>query len=110
MLKTTPVVANSFFKEFGAPVAQKVKHWPAALAVLGLRPAGGENLFNQELGFIAHSLSFSSSHQPDMTEVLLKRTKNHKLSIFKQLTPAVSVLAVRPFPYCYINPLSPENL
>ena len=100
MLKTT------FFKEFGAPVAQKVKHWPAALAVLGLRPAGGENLFNQDLGFIAHSLSFSSSHHPNMTEVLLKRTKkSHILSIFKQLTPAVSVLVVRPFPYCYINPL-----
>ena len=30
---------------------------------------------------IAHSLSLSSKHRPDMTEILLKRTYNRKSSI-----------------------------
>ena len=32
------------------------------------------NLFNRKRRSIAHSLSLSTSHRPDMTETLLKRT------------------------------------
>ena len=55
------------------PVAQQVKQWPADLVVPGLRPTQGGNLFNCKWGFIAHSLSLSPTHHPDMTEILLKR-------------------------------------
>ena len=58
----------------GAPVAQWVKRWPTDLAVVSYSPARGEDLFNRKQGSIAHSLSLSSAHRPDMTEILLKRT------------------------------------
>ena len=57
-----------------APVAQWVKRWPTDLAVVSSSPARGEDLFNRKRGSIAHSLSLSSAHRPDMTEILLKRT------------------------------------
>ena len=52
----------------GAPVAQWVKRWPADQAV------PRRNLLNRKRGSTAHGLSLSSSHRPDMTEILLKRT------------------------------------
>ena len=58
----------------GAPVAQWVKRWPTDLAVVSSSPARGEDLFNRKRSSIAHSLSLSSAHRPDMTEILLKRT------------------------------------
>ena len=57
----------------GAPVAQWVKRWPTDLAVVISSPAKGEDLFNCKRSFVAHSLSLSSAHRPDMTEILLKR-------------------------------------
>ena len=50
-----------------APVAQWVTCWPADLAVLSLSPTGGGNLFNRKWGSMAHSLSLSPTHCPDMT-------------------------------------------
>ena len=41
---------------------------------MSLSPARGENLFSHKRGSIAHSLSLSSAHHPNMTEILLKRT------------------------------------
>ena len=58
----------------GALVAQWVKRWPTDLVVVSSSPARGEDLFNRKRGSIAHSLSLSSAHRPDMTEILLKRT------------------------------------
>ena len=49
----------------GALVAQWVMGWSTYLAVPGSIPAWGS---------IAHSLSVSSAHSPDLTEILLKRT------------------------------------
>ena len=54
----------------GAPVVQWVKRWPTDLADR-LRPPF-EAKFSQP-GSIAHRLSLSTSHRPDMTERLLKR-------------------------------------
>ena len=56
----------------GAPVAQWVKRWPTDLAVPSSIPTRG--LLNRKWGSIAHSLSLSTSHRPDMTEILLKRS------------------------------------
>ena len=36
---------------------------------------------NRKPGSIAHSLSFSPFHRPNITEILLKKTKNRKSSI-----------------------------
>ena len=55
-----------------APVAQWVKRWLADLAVPSLRPI--RSRISRNRGSIAHSLSLSTSHRPDMTEILLKRT------------------------------------
>ena len=65
-----------FTLALGGLVAQWIRHWPVDLAVLGLSspPPSGENLFNHKQGFIAHSLSLSSTHHPDITKVLMKRT------------------------------------
>ena len=60
--------------KLGAPVAQWVKRWPTDLAVVSSSPAWGEDLFSRKRVSIAHSLSLSSAHRPDMTEILLKRT------------------------------------
>ena len=57
-----------------APAAQWVKRWPTDLAVPSSSPARGEDLFDHKRGSIAHSLSLSPTHRPDMTEILLKRT------------------------------------
>ena len=43
-----------------------------------LRHAGGKNLSNPKQSSISHGLSISGSHCPDMTEILLTRTKNSK--------------------------------
>ena len=56
-----------------APVAQWVKRWPTNLAVPSSIPARGR-LFSTANGvYIAHSFSLSTSHCPDMTEILLKK-------------------------------------
>ena len=60
--------------KIGALAAQQVKRLPTDLAVPGLSSAQGRNIFNSEQGSIAYSLSVSSLHPPDMTEILLKRT------------------------------------
>ena len=57
----------------GAPVAQWVKRWPTDLADRVQSPLR-RNLLNRKRSSIAHSLSLSASHRPDMTETLLKRT------------------------------------
>ena len=57
-----------------APVAQWVKPWPTDLAVPSSIPARGEPFSTVNGGSTAHSLSLSSGHRPDMTEILLKRT------------------------------------
>ena len=54
-------------------VAQWVKRWPTDLAVMSSLPARGEIFSNRKRGSIAHSLSLSTCHPPDMTEILLKR-------------------------------------
>ena len=64
-----------FCTEFycGAPVSQLAKRRPTDLAVSGLSLVRGGNLSERKRSFIAHSLSLSTSHRFDMTEILLKR-------------------------------------
>ena len=57
----------------GAPVAQWVKRWPIDLADR-VRSSPEVKSFNRKRSFIAHSLSLSSEHRPDITGMLLKRT------------------------------------
>ena len=60
-----------------APVAQWVNHWPTDIAdrVRSLLEAKSSQ---PETGSIAHSLSLSTTHRPDMTKILLKKTyKSH---------------------------------
>ena len=64
-----------------SPVAQWFKRWPTDLEVTGSSPARCGNLSNRKRGSIAHSLSLSPNHRPDMTEILLKGRYNHKSSI-----------------------------
>ena len=59
--------------EPGAPVAQWVKRWPPDLAVPSSSPARGE-IFSTINGSTTHSLSLSSAHRTDMTEILSERT------------------------------------
>ena len=61
----------------GAPVAQWVKRWPTDLVVLSSITARGE-IFLTVNGVPAHSLSLSA-HRPDMTEILLKKTKKSQV-------------------------------
>ena len=64
---------TSFYLYFrGAPVAQWVKRWPTDLAEFN--PHSRRNLLIRKRSSIAHSLSLSSKHRPDITEILLKRT------------------------------------
>ena len=49
-----------------------MKHWPTDLVFPGLAPPEAE-IFTIERGSFAHSLSLSSAHGPDITEILLKR-------------------------------------
>ena len=58
--------------ETGVLVAQWVKCWPTDLASRVRVPSRG-NLCNHKWGSTAHSLSLSSAHCPDMTEIWLKR-------------------------------------
>ena len=51
----------------GALVAQWVKRWPE------FYPRSRRNPLNRKWSSIAHCLSLSTSHRPDMTETLLKR-------------------------------------
>ena len=57
----------------GAPVAQWVKRWPADLADR-VRSSLEVKSSQPKRSSIAHSLSLSSEHRSDMTEILLKRT------------------------------------
>ena len=65
--------------ESGAPVAQWIKRWPTDLAVPGSIPTRG--FLDRKRGSIAHSLSLSSAHRPDMTEIPLKRRSQLSLAI-----------------------------
>ena len=56
--------------------ALRVKPWPADLADQCSISTEGGYLFKCTQGSIAHSLSSSASHHPDMTEILLKRMQN----------------------------------
>ena len=58
----------------GAMVAQWIKRWPTDLAVQSSSSAQGK-IFLTANRVPLHSLSLSSAHHPDMTEILLKRTK-----------------------------------
>ena len=69
-LANTIIIQNKALS--GAPVAQWVKPCLADQAVLSSIPRG-RNRFNCKLGSIAHSLSLSPFHHPDITELLLKR-------------------------------------
>ena len=62
----------------GAPVAQWVERWSSGRE---FEPRSRRNLLNRERGFIAHSLSLSTFHRPDIPEILLNRTWNRKSSI-----------------------------
>ena len=64
----------SFLAQIAAPVAQLVQRWPADLAVPGLSPACGGDLFSHKRGVIAHNISLSTAERPDMSEILLKNT------------------------------------
>ena len=64
----------------GAPVTQWVEWWLADLAIPGLSPIWGEDLFNRKWGPL-HRLSLSLTHYPDITEILFKRTENRNPSI-----------------------------
>ena len=53
-------------------------YWSSCLK---FKPRSRRNLLNCKRGSTAHSLLLSSTIHPDMTELLLKRTYNHKSSI-----------------------------
>ena len=59
-----------------------------------LEPRSRRNLLNYKWGSIAHSLSLSSTHRPDMTEILSKRTQTHKSSIHPLLAQAFAFLSI----------------
>ena len=46
----------------------------AELVVPGSSPDRGRDLFNHKCGSVVLSISLSSTHRPDITEILLKRT------------------------------------
>ena len=56
--------------------------------VAGSNPAGGEILPEPKRRFIAESLSSSSFHRPEMTEILLKgrKTLTHPSTKYRTLT------------------------
>ena len=56
----------------GAPVAQWVSAGPQIWQT-EFDPRSRLNLLNHKQSSIAHSLTLSASHHPDMTEILLKR-------------------------------------
>ena len=59
---------------FNPPIAQWVKRWPTDLAVPNSSHAQSKIFSTVKQGSVAHSLSLSSAHHPDMTEILWKRT------------------------------------
>ena len=61
-----------------------LKHWPADLAVTEASPALGGYLFNPKQGPIAHSLSLSPTHHPDMTEIFWKGRENPSIAFHKR--------------------------
>ena len=63
-------VCNS--SSYRSPVASGL--WAGSLILQSHSIFRGGNLFNREKSSIAHSLSLSSFHYPDVTEILLKRT------------------------------------
>ena len=58
-------------------MAQWVKRWPTDLAVPSSIPTRGE--ISSTVNGVANSLSLSTSHRPDTTEILLKRSSIHRL-------------------------------
>ena len=68
--------------------------------VLGLIPASkGRNPVKHKQGSMAHNLSLSSSHCPDMIEILLKRAfENCKLLIEKNAEEDIVII-----PYQWSN-------
>ena len=65
----------------GALVGQWVKGWPTDLAVPSSIPARGGIIST-----VTHSLLLSTSHRPDMTEILLK---GRKIQVIHQYSRAV---------------------
>ena len=57
--------------EFRVPVAHWVKRWPTDLENRGRSPL---EALNRRRSSLAHSLSSSTSHRPDITEIHLERT------------------------------------
>ena len=49
------------------------------------------NLLNRKRGSIAHSLSLSTSHRPDMTEILLKRSSIYPSSRLTRFLPVAEM-------------------
>ena len=60
----------------GATVPQWVKRWPFDLVVPFWCPAGGKIFSTVNRVPLHTAFDLSSSHRPDMTEILLKRMKN----------------------------------
>ena len=56
------------------------KRWPANLAVPSLNPARGGEIFSAANGVsLQTAFHNSSAYRPDMTEMLLKRTKKSQV-------------------------------
>ena len=71
---------NLFFSDInGSPEAQSLS---PDLAVPRSRSAGDGHLSNCKRSSVAHSLSFSSSHCPDMTDILFIGTKIASFNLF----------------------------
>ena len=77
----------------GAPVAQWVKCWPTDLADR-VQSSLEMKSSQPQTEFHCTSLSLSSKHRPDITEILLKRTSSRKPSTrpfcYYELTPVTS--------------------
>ena len=70
MNKNSGITVN--FLNIGAAwVAQELERWPTGVSEF--EPRLKRNLLTHKRGSIAHSLSFSSAHRPDMTDILLQR-------------------------------------
>ena len=58
--------ALKYERKRGAPVTQLAKRWPYYLAAPGSSSLGSGNLSDRKQESIAHSLSLSPTHCPDM--------------------------------------------
>ena len=58
-----------------SPAVQWTKCWRADIAVSGSIPAEDGNPFPSKGCYIANNFSLSTSHRPDMTEILLSPVK-----------------------------------